>query len=156
MHQTADHGALAAELAGLAALPTETLRQRWQEVYGSAAPVHIGRVLLARAIAYRLQEQALGGLKPSLRRLLAQVAEDAATGRAAAPAPVGPKAGTRLIRQWQGRVHEVTVAADGVLYEGRSYRSLSAVAAAITGAHWSGPRFFGLTRREGGDAAGPA
>jgi Protein of unknown function (DUF2924) len=144
MGKTIDRTALASELAGLPTLPIAVLRQRWAESYGSTPPDRIGRVFLIRAIAHRLQEKALGALKPSLRRLLSQLAEDAAGGKDVAPPLVIAKPGTRLIRQWQGRTHEVTVAEDGVFYDGRSYRSLSAVAAAITGTHWSGPRFFGL------------
>jgi hypothetical protein len=152
MRPTLDRDAL----ASLVSLPIEDLRQRWTEAYGTEPPLRIGQLFLARAIAYRLQENALGGLKPAVRRLLAKLAEDNAAGRDTAPAPVVAKAGTRLIRQWQGRTHEVTVADDGVLYDGRRYRSLSAVAKAITGAHWSGPRFFGLHGKEARDAAGTA
>ena len=144
MSKVIDHATLAAELASLPALPITTLRQRWTESYGSIRPDRIGRLFLMRAIAHRLQEKAIGGLKPSLRQVLAKLAEDAAAGKDVAPPPAIAKPGTRLIRQWQGRTHEVTVAEDGVFYDGRLYRSLSAVAAAITGAHWSGPRFFGL------------
>ena len=144
MSKVIDHATLAAELASLPALPITTLRQRWTESYGSIPPDRIGRLFLMRAIAHRLQEKAIGGLKPSLRQVLAKLAEDAAAGKDVAPPPAIAKPGTRLIRQWQGRTHEVTVAEDGVFYDGRLYRSLSAVAAAITGAHWSGPRFFGL------------
>ena len=144
MGKTIDRTALATELATLSSLPITTLRQRWTEGYGSTPPDRIGRLFLMRAIAHHLQEKALGGLKPSLLQVLTKLAEDAAAGKDVAPPPVIAKPGTRLIRQWQGRTHEVTVAEDGVFYDGRLYRSLSAVASAITGAHWSGPRFFGL------------
>jgi hypothetical protein len=103
------------------------------------------RLLLIRAIAYRMQERALGGLKPSTRRLLASAAEDATTRR---PARLARKRkirpGTTLLREWHGTHHQLTVLEDGVLFAGEHYRSLSEVARKITGSRWSGPLFFGL------------
>jgi len=107
---------------------------------------HIGRSFLIRAIAYRLQEQAFGGLKPSTRRQLARVAEETAGGNSPKK-PQSRKAGmgTILVREWQGNSHHVTVLDDGVAFNGKRYRSLSEVAREITGSRWSGPRFFGLS-----------
>ncbi len=97
------------------------------------------------AIAYRLQEKTLGGLKPSTRRRLQRVATDAAAGRAGNTASERRiKPGVVLLREWHGVTHQVTVLADGVRLRGQRYRSLSQVARVITGARWSGPRFFGL------------
>lgn len=149
-----DRERLAAEMAGLSHLSADDLRRRWADLFGHPPP-RLGNGLLAAAIAHRLQERVLGGLKPSARRALAQAAGNIAAGRAAVAAPV-VRAGTRLIRQWHGEVHEVWVLEDGVSYCGRRYRSLSQVARAITGVRWSGPRFFGLKGREGADAAGQA
>jgi hypothetical protein len=100
---------------------------------------------LFRAVAYRLQEQAFGGLKPSTRRQLARVAEETAGGNSPKK-PRSRKAGTGtiLVREWQGNAHRVTVLDDGVAFNGKRYRSLSEVAREITGSRWSGPRFFGL------------
>ncbi len=110
----------------------------------------MSRVLLVRALAYRMQEQALGGLDRATRRRLERATENVAAGRT--PAPTGPKIkpGTRLLREWQGKVHEVIVLEEGVEYRGDSWPSLSAVAREITGTRWSGPRFFGLKGASGG------
>lgn len=104
----------------------------------------IGRSLLIRAIAYRLQERAFGGLKPATCRLLARAVEETASGSSRIPQVRRAQAGTILVREWQGTAHRVTMLDDGVSFNGKRYRSLSAVARAITGSHWSGPRFFGL------------
>ena len=127
------------------------LKERWRTLYGGAAPRRIGRDLLVRALAYRIQEQALGGLKPSTRRLLAKVAADASARRAILLAPEPDlKPGTVLLREWHGTQHQVIVREDGIVFQGKPYKSLSEVACRITGTKWSGPRFFGLTtnRRE--------
>jgi Protein of unknown function (DUF2924) len=136
---------LADELAELRGLDATTLRQRWRVLYRTEAPVRIGHALLLQAVAYRLQERVLGGLKPSTRRLLERTAEDNVDRRPPTEAPatrVTP--GTVLIREWHGTSHRVTVLADGVLLRGARYRSLSEAARKITGTRWSGPRFFGL------------
>ncbi|HLO79245.1 MAG TPA: DUF2924 domain-containing protein [Magnetospirillum sp.] len=134
---------LARDLADLPELPLDSLKQRWAELYGAPPPSRLGRRLMLYAIAYRLQENALGGLKPAVARACARAAEALAAGRPVAPAPVF-KTGTRLLRQWQGVTHEVVLLDDGIRYQGKTWRSLSEVARAITGAQWSGPRFFGL------------
>jgi hypothetical protein len=136
---------LADELAELRGLDLTALKQRWRVFYRTKAPVHIGRALLLQAVAYRLQEKVLGGLKPSTRRLLERTAEDRFHRRTlieASATNVTP--GSVLIREWHGISHRVTVLADGVLLRGTRYRSLSEVARKITGTRWSGPRFFGL------------
>lgn len=94
------------------------------------------------AVAFRLQERAHGTLKPSLRRQLEQYG--IAPGEQTGQVPTKVAAGTVLVREWQGVRHTVTVLDKGVSYDGKLYRSLTAVADAITGAHWSGPEFFGL------------
>ncbi|MGA2412308.1 MAG: DUF2924 domain-containing protein, partial [Candidatus Binataceae bacterium] len=99
-----------------------------------------------QGIAYRLQEKALGGLKPATVRLLARIADAAAARRQAAPetATIRLSAGTVLIREWRGAKHQVTVLNDGFLFRAKRFRSLSQIARAITGSRWSGPLFFGL------------
>lgn len=136
--------ALAGDLATLPNLSLKALKARWWELYGSAPPSRLGRALMVRGIAYRLQEQDLGGLKPAIRRRLAQAAEDIAAGRSRPASPPTIKSGTRLLREWQGVTHEVIVLEDCVQYRAKTWRSLSAVAREITGVRWSGPLFFGL------------
>jgi hypothetical protein len=140
-----DRAALAAEIADLSKAGITNLRERWKSLYGKQPPVGLGRSFLIRAIAYRLQEKVLGGLKPSTRRLLARVAGEAAARSSPWRPPVRKaETGTILVREWQGNAHRVTMLGDGVSFNGKRYRSLSEVARAITGSRWSGPRFFGL------------
>ena len=136
---------LAAEIADLSKLGIDDLRERWKAVYGKAPSSEIGRSFLTRSIAYRLQEQIYGGLKPSTRRLLAEAAGEAARGNSPkTPQIRKTQSGTILVREWQGNAHRVTMLDDGVSFNGKHYRSLSEVAREITGSRWSGPRFFGL------------
>jgi len=140
-----DREALAAEIVSLSELGIDELRERWKAMYGKPLSQEIGRSFLIRAIAYRLQEKAFGGLKPSTRRLLARVAEESATGSSLKKPQIRKaQSGTVLIREWQGNAHRVTMLDDGVSFHGKHYRSLSEVAREITGSRWSGPRFFGL------------
>jgi len=134
-----------ADLAALSGLDREGLVARWQGLYGVPPPRKISRQLLLQTVAYRLQEQATGGLKPATRRYLEQVASGDNRQKTAAPVSVRP--GTRLLREWHGVTYEATVLDDGVLFQGRKYRSLSEVARAITGVRWSGPLFFGLKKK---------
>lgn len=121
------------------------LKQQWQALYNSEPPHRISRELLTRAVAYRIQEQSCGGLKPSTRRLLIRLADDARLGRPLKPEPATlVPSGSVLMREWHGVTHEVRVLDRGVLYKRRRYRSLTEVARVITGAHWNGPQFFGL------------
>ena len=124
------------------------LKQQWRTLYKSEPPHRISHALLTRAVAYRIQEQVHGGLKPSTCRLLIRLANDARSGRPLRPepAPAAP-AGTVLMREWHGATHEVRVLDRGVLYKRKRYRSLTEVAQLITGAHWNGPQFFGLRGR---------
>ena len=141
---------LGADLEALRELSRGQLKWRWQGLYGSPCPVHLSRLLLLRALAYRMQEQALGGLDPATRRHLARAAEDLAAGRAPAASRPKIKPGTRLLREWRGVVHEVIVLEGGVQYRDETWPSLSAVAREITGTRWSGPRFFGLKGAQNG------
>ena len=137
--------AISRKLASLRSLPIRELKQQWRSLYDSEPPHRVSRELLTRAVAYRIQEQALGGLKPSTRRLLERLASDARSGRPLTLSPCAPaSAGTVLMRDWQGITHEVKVLDRGVLYKRKRYRSLSEVARLITGSRWSGPLFFGL------------
>ncbi len=123
----------------------EELRREWRRLYRSEPP-RISRDLLARGIGYRLQELQHGGLSKSTRRKLKTLAKMFQTEGRVAPDPgLSLKPGARLVREWHGRTHTVTVTEDGFEHAGASYPSLTKVANKITGAHWSGPRFFGLT-----------
>jgi Protein of unknown function (DUF2924) len=140
---TADGAAgLAEQLTQLGGLDGESLKQRWRDLYGAEPPPRVSRSLLRQAIAYRLQENALGGLKPSIRQLLQRVAAAGPAINTASERRLKP--GAVLLREWHGNTHQVTVMEDGVRFRGRRYRSLSQVARVITGARWSGPLFFGL------------
>jgi hypothetical protein len=143
--------ALSRKLASLRSLPIKRLKKQWRLLYGSEPPHRVSRELLTRAVAYRIQEQVLGGLKPSTRRLLERLASDARVGKSLTLSSCAPlvSAGTVLMRDWQGITHEVQVLDRGVLYKRKRYRSLSEVARLITGSRWSGPLFFGLhSKRE--------
>jgi Protein of unknown function (DUF2924) len=146
-----------ARLDRLQDLDGAALREEWRRLCRSEPP-RISRDLLMRAIAYRLQELEFGGLPKWARQNLAGSAIGSDPGEAT-PKPPRPrvKPGARLVREWRGRTHTVTVLYGGFEFEGRPYRSLTHIAVEITGAHWSGPRFFGLTDRKRttglGDAA---
>jgi hypothetical protein len=132
-------------LSRLPTLDIGELRKQWRSLYKTQAPPNLSRELLLRAVAYRMQEVALGGLRPARQRQLRQVAQQfKQTGAANVPARPALKPGTRLIREWQRRTHDVLVLDDGFSWQGTRYRSLSAIARKITGTAWSGPLFFGL------------
>jgi hypothetical protein len=146
--------ALAHEIAALRQATPADLKERWRALYCTEPPRRISRDLLVRALAYRIQEKALGGLKPSTRRLLANVAADASAHRSVRVAPQPTlKPGTVLLREWHGTQHQVVVREDGIVFRRKPYKSLSEVAYQITGTKWSGPRFFGLrsNHQERGD-----
>ena len=147
---TSTTSALVHEIAALGQSTPANLRERWRVLYRTEPPPRISRDLLIRALAYRIQERALGGLRPSTRRLLAKVADDASARRPIelAPQPM-LKPGTVLLREWHGSQHQVIVCEDGVVFQGKPYKSLSEIAYRITGTKRSGPRFFGLkTKRQ--------
>jgi len=129
----------------LLTLTSTQLRQEWQRLYRTNPPRRLSRDLLRRVVAYKVQEQAYGGLSQAVRRRLQTLARTMAQeGEAALRSSPGQKPGARLVRQWRGETHCVLVLDDGFVYQDQRYRSLTAIAHVITGAHWSGPRFFGL------------
>jgi hypothetical protein len=101
---------------------------------------------MIRALANELQERTHGGPGGALRRRLQTMASELAKGVSSFDPSIVPKTGATLVRQWRGHTHTVLVREDGFEYEGQHYRSLTVIAERITGAHWSGPRFFGLTK----------
>jgi hypothetical protein len=146
---------LSAEIVSLQAETTLQLRQRCKALYGTEPPRRASRDLMMRAIAYRIQERAFGGLSTSTRHLLDRVADDIGARRPAKVAPIRKlQAGDTLLREWGGVQHQITVLESGVLFRGKQHRSLSEVARLITGSRWSGPLFFGLKKRSRQEATG--
>jgi hypothetical protein len=142
-----DRSALDVEIACLRDLDIAGLRSRWHSVFGRRPPPHLPRHLLLRILAYRLQADRLGDLDDESRRLLDRSESPENAGQNAAHlvrriADIRP--GTTLGREWNGRMQRVAVLAEGFAWNGKTYRSLSQVAFAITGTRWNGPRFFGL------------
>ena len=125
----------------------EHLIAAWQQHFGRPPPKGLSSRLMHLACEYRRQVQEQGGLSKAKLRVLRSYAQMSASMNAALPATPSPaplKVGTRLVREWRGRTHVVEVFNAGLVYDGKSYRSLSEIARAITGARWSGPRFFGV------------
>lgn len=122
----------------------DELRHEWRRLYNNDPP-RISRDLLILGIAYRQQEIEHGGIgKATLRKLQTLAKTLRTTGRVGPTPSLTLKPGARLVREWRGRTHTVTVTEDGFEYGGTNYPSLTKIANKITGAHWSGPRFFGL------------
>jgi hypothetical protein len=133
------------KIVALTTMSLSDLRNEWERLCGSSAPA-LAESLLRMAIAYRLQEKAHGGLPAMIARELMRTAEGGSEVVPRAPAaPIRP--GTRLVRNWNGRTIDVLAVQDGFLFEGKQYGSLTSIARDVTGARWSGPRFFGLTAR---------
>ena len=138
-------------LAALKSTPTPKLKEQWRELFETEPPA-FNRRYLERRLAYRIQELAYGGLKPETVKRLEMLGEQLDGGNITLRrirADLKPITGTKLIREWQGVEHTVTVLADGYEWQGQPYRSLSAVARAITGTRWNGWIFFGLKSRRG-------
>jgi hypothetical protein len=138
---------LSQRIAALNELTAQQLRDEWRRLYRGQPP-RLSRALLIRTIAYRMQELAYGGLsKATHRKLDALTKELEVKGSIVVTPGMSLRPGTRLVREWHGRTHTVVVTEDGFEYAGKTFPSLTKIARAITGAHWSGPRFFGLIRK---------
>ena len=145
-------GSLEQELEALAAMSSAQLRAEWQRIMRTEPPGY-SPDLIQRALAYRAQERRNGGLSPAIRREIDRLRRQMAkTGTASGSRSV-LMPGTRLSRDWHGRTHHILVMEEGFLFEERRYSSLSQIASAITGTHWSGPRFFGLHARARAETA---
>lgn len=139
------------QIAELSSLSYAELQERWRMLMGNEPPRY-RRQFMVKRLAHRLQELAYGGLpqdrRGQMNRLLEEAGYDQLGGLRTGARPRSvqhlPLVGTRLVREWEGQRHEVTVVHGGFAYRGRRYRSLSAIAKLITGTHWNGPRFFGL------------
>jgi len=155
---TIEHAALEAEIGRLPNLSLFELRNRWKALFGHPAPKSLRRNFLARAVAYQMQVEVYGGLSAATKRRLREIANAVRNGDAnAIPGSSRIKPGTQMIRQWQNTTHNVTALAEGFEWNGRTYKSLSAVANAITGTNWNGFAFFGIKRSPSGNknASGP-
>jgi len=150
------------QIAELQRLPMSELMERWRVLIGTDPPSY-NRPFLLKRLIYRVQELAYGGLPMSAYREMERVLMEAGydeLGATISPAhrpamqkPGLPIVGTRLVREWNGRRYEVLTTREGFEFEGRPYKSLTAITKAITGTHWNGPRFFGLrSKQEGGEA----
>jgi hypothetical protein len=142
--RTIDAAAIEAEIERHRSMPIVELRALWRAKLKSEPPKALGPDLLRRSIAYRVQEDAYGGLDRAAARLLKQLMEQFANhnGRIVLPRRIKP--GALLIREWKGQRHQVTVLEHGFAYQGKPYESLSQIARLITGTRWNGPKFFGL------------
>jgi hypothetical protein len=141
-----------AQLAALKTTPTQKLKEKWRELFDSEPPGYNRRFLESR-LAYRIQELAYGGLSKQTIARLETLGEQLDGGKIEVRrkrADDRPISGTRLIREWQGVEHCVTVRDTDFEYQGRPYKSLSAIARAITGTRWNGPVFFGVRRSGAG------
>lgn len=142
--------AVAVRLKALESMDCAALRFEWRRLYRAQPPKRVGRELLMLGVAWKIQEQAYGGLGAGTKRRLADMAKvmerdgDVTRNRVARLKP-----GAKLVREWRGKTHTVIVIEDGFEWNGRHWRSLSVIAREITGVHWSGPRFFGLNGKAG-------
>jgi Protein of unknown function (DUF2924) len=135
------------EIAGLDDRPTQELRHVWRTLHHTEPPLGLSRDLIIRGLADKLQQRAHGGPSRALQRHLQILAGELEKGALSFDPSMVLKTGVTLVRQWRGRTHTVLVREDGFEHEGQRYRSLSVIAEQITGAHWSGPRFFGVSKR---------
>jgi hypothetical protein len=149
----ATDGAVLAQLAALQRMSVNELKAKWEELFATGAPNN-SRAFLEVRIANRIQELTYGGLSRETRRaldVLADEIEGKIDRKRMADDSRNPSPGTKLIREWNGTEHTVTVLGDSYAWDGRKYRSLSAVAKAITGTNWNGFRFFGLRDKQRSD-----
>jgi hypothetical protein len=151
-----DRRALDNEIARLRGLDVGELHARWHTIFRRRAPPHLPRHLLFRILAYRLQADRLGNLDADSRRRLDRLGSGSAESMDRLVADLNRartelRPGTLLTREWDGHLQRVTVLADGFVWNGKTYRSLSKVAFAITGSRWNGPRFFGLRHKSGSE-----
>ena len=144
------HASVAARVAELSCLPMSELWTVWDQ-YFPRRPINPNRVFIESRIAYKVQEEAFGGLSDTVRHRLETIgARHSRIKLRARPRDINFVPGTVLLREWGDREHKVLVTAEGLFeYEGSTFKSLTAVARQITGTHWSGPMFFGLNKKAG-------
>jgi hypothetical protein len=142
-----DKAELDGEITGLVDRSTQELRRAWRKLHHTGTPLGLSRDLIIRGLADKLQQRAHGGPSRALQRRLQILTGEFEKGARSFDPGIVLKTGATLVRQWRGRTHTVLVREDGFEYQGRRYRSLTVIAEQITGAHWSGPRFFGVSKR---------
>jgi len=135
------------EIAGLVGQSTQKLRHGWGTLHRTGPPLGLSRDLIIRGVVDKPQQRAHGGPTSALQRRLRILAAEFEKGARSFHPGGALKSGATLVRQWRGQTHTVLVREDGFEYDGQRYRSLTVIAERITGAHWSGPRFFGLGKR---------
>ena len=142
-----DLAGLDGEITGLVDRSTQELRRAWRTLHHSGPPLGLSRDLIIRGLADKLQQSAHGGPSRALQRRFRTLAAEFEKGARSFDTRMVLKTGATLVRQWCGHTHTVLVREDGFEYKGQRYRSLTVIAERITGAHWSGPRFFGVSKR---------
>ena len=147
-HRLSLNAGMLAELEELPALDRRELVEKWRLLYGADPPVGSQNKFLLYAVAHRMQEKALGGLKPATRRFLEKAAQNNDASKQQLLPAISIKPGTRLLREWHGTTYEVIILESSIMCNGKHYRSLSEVARYITGTRWSGPLFFGFKKQE--------
>ena len=150
VQRSTDLPAIETEIEHIRSLGLDALRVRWRSIFGATPPMAVSKDLLARMVAYRIQEKTFGGLDRTTIRLLDGMARGQKPGT---DVKRRLKAGTVLVREYQGERHTVTVVPGGFVWQGTTYGSLSTIARTITGTPWGGPRFFGLRLRSTAPAA---
>ena len=137
------------QLAALQKMPFSELQEKWRDLYGTEPP-HFKSTFLKKRLAFRIQELFYGGLDEATRNRLDEIADKAEGKKAKSKIEVDGKIlpGTRFTREWKGRIYETIVREDGFEYNGRMYRSLSAIATAITGTQWNGRKWWGLPSKK--------
>jgi hypothetical protein len=143
----ADSAEVDRQIAEMVDRSTHDLRIAWRQFHRAEPPQGLSRDLMIRGLANQLQERADGGLSRALQRRLQILTGEFEKGARSFLPGIVLKSGSTLVRQWRGHTHTVLVREDGFEYDGQRYRSLTVIAERITGAHWSGPRFFGVSRR---------
>jgi hypothetical protein len=145
VQKRADIEALAAELSALHRMSAADLRTEWRRLYRAHPPKKLSRDLLELGVAWKLQERVLGGLSAVTKRQLGELARTLESKSDLTKArKVRLRPGARLVRAWGGETHEIAIVEEGFVWRGKTWRSLSAIARAMTGTRWSGPRFFGV------------
>ena len=151
---TPDLAEVDGEIARLVDRSTQELRRVWRTLHHTGPPLGLSRDLIIRGLADQLQQRAHGAPSRALQRRLRILAAEFEKGARSFDPARALKTGATLVRQWRGHTHTVLVREDGFEYDGQHYRSLTMIAEQITGAHWSGPRFFGLSKRASTSKAG--
>jgi hypothetical protein len=145
-----DKSAARPDLAAIANLDRDACIAQWRRLFGQAPPRFTSMQLMRQAIAYEAQAKSLGGLSKPVRKAFEATLKAEGKGEKGKKPPVRAtqlRPGVHLLREWNGRAYQIEVVEGGFVLDGKKYASLTAIAKAITGVQWSGPRFFGLAKR---------